>query len=84
MSVVMTWLFNRTGSVPLMVVVHAMHDVVAIGVVPLVDTRLPLMAFTLSGTALCLIAVVLVLLCGPQLGSRNPAGHPAPVGRPRT
>ena len=70
MSVVMTWLFNRTGgSVVLMVAVHAMYDVVSIGVIPLAETGLPLPAFTLSGTVLGLIAVVLVLFEGPHLGS---------------
>jgi membrane protease YdiL (CAAX protease family) len=69
MSVVMTWLFNRTGgSVVLMVVLHAMYDVVSIGVVPLAETRLPVLAFALSGTVLCLVAVVLLLADGPQLG----------------
>jgi len=71
MSVVMAWLFNRTGgSVVLMVAVHAVYDVVSIGVVPLADARLPLLAFTLSGAVLCLIAVGLVLLNGPHLGGR--------------
>jgi membrane protease YdiL (CAAX protease family) len=76
MSVVMTWLFNRTGgSVVLMVAVHAMYDVVSIGVVPLVDTRNPLLAFTLSGILLCLIAVVLMLLDGPQFGGSTRHSH---------
>jgi CAAX protease family protein len=71
MSVVMTWLFNRTGSsVVLMVVLHATYDVISIGVVPLAETRLPLLAFTLGGTVLWLVAVVIVLN-GPQLG-RSP------------
>ena len=69
MSVVMTWLFNRTGgSVVLMVVLHAMYDVVSLGVVPLGETNVPLLAFGLSGTVLGLLAVVFVLVNGPQLG----------------
>jgi membrane protease YdiL (CAAX protease family) len=69
MSVVMTWLFNRTGgSVVLMVLLHATYDVVAIGVVPLAETTVPLLAFALSTAALCLIAVTLLLIEGPQLG----------------
>lgn len=69
MSVVMTWLFNRTGgSVVLMVVLHATYDVLSIGVVPLAETTVPLLAFGLSGAALCLVAVIVVLVHGPQLG----------------
>ena len=69
MSVVMTWLFNRTGgSVVLMVLLHATYDVVSIGVVPLVETTVPLLVLGLSGAVLCLIAVALLLVDGPQLG----------------
>ena len=69
MSVVMTWLFNHTGgSLVLMVLLHATYDVVSIGVVPLVETTVPLLAFGLSGAVLCLIAVALLLVDGPQLG----------------
>jgi membrane protease YdiL (CAAX protease family) len=69
MSVVMTWLFNRTGgSVVLMVVLHAMYDVVSLGVVPLGETNVPLLAFGLSATVLGLLGVVFVLVNGPQLG----------------
>ena len=57
MSIVMTWMFNHTGSVVLMVLLHAMYDVVSIGVVPLAETTVPLLAFALSGVVLCLIAV---------------------------
>lgn len=70
MSVVMTWLFNRTGSVLLVAVCHAVYDVVAIGVVPLAGTTVPLLAFALSAAALCVVAVALVAVTGPQLGRR--------------
>ena len=70
MSVVMTWLFNHTGSVVLMVLVHAMYDVVAIGVVPLAATTVPLLAFALGGAVLCIMALTLALVAGPDLGRR--------------
>ena len=70
MSVVMTWVFNHTGSVVLMVLLHAMYDVVAIGVVPLVATTVPLLAFGLSGAVLCMMALTLALVAGPDLGRR--------------
>jgi hypothetical protein len=69
MSIVMTWLFNHTGgSVLLMVLLHASYDVVAIGVVPLAETTVPLLAFALGAALLCLVAVILLLVHGPQLG----------------
>ena len=89
MSIVMTWMFNHTGSVVLMVLLHATYDVVSIGVVPLVETTVPLLAFALSGVVLCLIAVLLVVITGPQLGApsgatasaNTPADSIAPDGR---
>ena len=89
MSIVMTWMFNHTGSVVLMVLLHATYDVVSIGVVPLVETTVPLLAFALSGVVLCLIAVILVVITGPQLGApsgatasaNTPADSIAPDGR---
>ena len=79
MSVVMTWVFNHTrGSVLLMAVLHAAYDVISIGVVPLVGTSVPLLAFSLGAGVLCLVAVVLALTQGPDLRrggtSREPAG----------
>jgi membrane protease YdiL (CAAX protease family) len=75
MSVVMTWLFHRTGgSVVVMVVLHATYDLVSVGVVPLSETGVPLLAFALSGTVLALLAVLLVLRHGRQLAGRRPAG----------
>jgi membrane protease YdiL (CAAX protease family) len=68
MSVVMTWFFNHTGSVILMVLLHAMYDVVSIGVVPLADTTMPLLAFALSAAVLCLLAGTLLFIAGPELG----------------
>ena len=50
MSVITAWLFNRTNSVPLTTLTHAMYDVVAIAVMPLIETGSPLTALAL-GTA---------------------------------
>jgi len=52
MSIAMTWVFNRTGSVVLMVLFHATYDVVAIGVIPLAGTGLPLLTFALTTAVL--------------------------------
>ena len=69
MSVVMTWVFNHTsGSVLLMAVLHAAYDVISIGVVPLVGTTVPLLAFSLSAAVLCLVAITLILAQGLDLG----------------
>jgi len=81
MSVVMTWVFNNTGgSVVLMVVLHAVYDVVSIGVMPLGETGVPLLAFATSGAVLCLVAVTLVLVTGPALG-RSTGTRPATLAR---
>lgn len=68
MSIVMTWVFNRTGSVVLMVLFHAAYDVVAIGVIPLAGTGQPLLAFALTAAVMSLAAVLLIVIAGPELG----------------
>ena len=78
MSVVMTWLFNRTGSIILMVLVHAMYDVITLGVVPLAQTTTPLLAFALTAATLCLVAATLRLVVGPRLGQPAQSNHQTP------
>ena len=69
MSVVMTWVFNQTRqSVVVVATLHAMYDVVSIGVVSLVETTVPLLAFALRAGLLCLVVLVLVLVYGAHLG----------------
>ena len=79
MSVIMTWVFNHTReSVLLMALLHAAYDVVSIGVVPLIGTRVPLLAFSLSAGVLCLVAITLVITQGSNLGAPRPP-VPEPV-----
>jgi membrane protease YdiL (CAAX protease family) len=74
MSIVMTWVFNRTGSVMLTVLLHATYDVVAIGVIPLAGTGLPLLAFALTTAVVSLAAVLLIVVTGPELGRLSDVG----------
>ena len=67
----MTWVFNRTGSVILMVLLHATYDVVAIGVIPLTGTGLPLLTFALTTAVVSLAAVLLIVAAGPELGRQS-------------
>jgi uncharacterized protein len=74
MSVVITWVFNHTRqSLIVATAVHAMYDVVSIGVVPLGETTMPLLAFALSAGLMCLVALVLVFVQGVHLGRRTEA-----------
>ena len=47
---------------------HAMYDTVAIGVAPLVETGVPLLAFSVTAVVTWLIAVGLVVATGGNLG----------------
>jgi uncharacterized protein len=72
MSVVMTWVFNHIHqSVVVATALHAMYDVVSIGVVPLGETTVPLLAFALSAGLMSLVALVLVFVQGVDLGARR-------------
>jgi membrane protease YdiL (CAAX protease family) len=81
MSVVMTWLFNHTGSIILMVLVHAMYDVITLGVVPLAQTTTPLLAFSLTAATLGLVAATLRLAVGSRLGQPAQSNHQTPSSR---
>jgi membrane protease YdiL (CAAX protease family) len=79
MSVIMTFVFNGSReSVPVVALMHAMYDTVAIGVAPLVETGLPLLAFSLTAVVTWLIAVGLVVVTGGSLG-RQGQPHPQPL-----
>jgi uncharacterized protein len=72
MSIVMTWMFNHSRqSVIVATAAHALYDVVSIGVVPLGETTTPLLAFTLGTGLMCVIALLLVVADGMDLGWRR-------------
>jgi hypothetical protein len=50
-----------------------MYDVVSIGVVPLGETKVPLLAFALGAGLMCLVALVLVFAQGVYLGRPSEA-----------
>jgi membrane protease YdiL (CAAX protease family) len=74
-SVILTALFNEGGqSVALVALAHAMYDTVAIGVSPLAETGVPLLAFALTAAVASVFAGGLVALTGASLRfSRQPA-----------
>ena len=48
-SVILTFVFNGSReSVPVVALMHATYDTVAIGMAPLVETGMPLMAFSVT------------------------------------
>ena len=69
MSIVLTWVFNHSRqSVIVATIAHAMYDVVSIGIVPLGETTTPLLALALGAGLMCLIALLLVVVQGMDLG----------------
>ena len=69
MSIVLTWVFNHSRqSVIVAAAAHAMYDVVSIGVVPLGETTTPLLAFALGAGLMCVIALLVVVVEGKDLG----------------
>jgi membrane protease YdiL (CAAX protease family) len=68
LSIVMTWVFNHTGSVPLMVVMHASLDTTTNFVSPPNETVSTIAVFALSALVMWLIALIIMLRTGPDLG----------------
>lgn len=80
-SVIMTFVFNGSReSVPVVALMHAMYDTVAIGMAPLVETGVPLMAFSVTAIVTWVIAIGLVVGTGGSLGrQRHPHPQPQPI-----
>jgi membrane protease YdiL (CAAX protease family) len=68
LSVLMTWVFNHTGSVPIMVVMHASLDTTTNFVAPPNETASTIAVFALSALVIWLIALIIILRTGPDLG----------------
>ncbi len=79
-SVILTFVFNGSReSVPVVALMHAMYDTVAIGMAPLVETGMPLMAFSLTAIVTWVIAVGLIVASRGTLGrSTSPQLQPLP------
>jgi uncharacterized protein len=74
MSVILAFVFNNARqSLPLVALVHAMYDTVSIGVMPLVETGVPLLAFSLGAGLTALFAIGVVGATGPSLALRRGA-----------
>jgi hypothetical protein len=74
-SIIMTWVFNHTGSVPLMVIMHASLDTIQF-VSPVNQTASTIIAFSLISLVMWLIALFIILRTGPDLGrTRKVALH---------
>jgi membrane protease YdiL (CAAX protease family) len=72
-SVILTALFNAAGqSVALVAVAHATYDTVAIGVSPLAETGVPLLAFALIAVVAGVVVVGLVAMTGSSLRFSRP------------
>ena len=74
-SVILTFVFNGSReSVPVVALMHATYDTVAIGMAPLVETGMPLMAFSLTAVVMWVIAVGLIVATGGTLGQVDEPG----------
>jgi uncharacterized protein len=70
MSILMTFVFNNARqALPVVVLMHAMYDTVSIGVLPLIGTGVPLLAFGLSAAVAWVAVIGVVTATGPRLGS---------------
>jgi membrane protease YdiL (CAAX protease family) len=68
MSVILAFVFtNARQALPVVTFVHAMYDTVSIGVVPVVGTGLPLLAFALSAGLTALVAFGVIAATGASL-----------------
>ena len=80
-SVIMTFVFNGSHeSVPVVALMHATYDTVAIGMAPLVETGMPLMAFSVTAIVMWVVAIGLVVVTGGSLGratTRRPEPQPS-------
>jgi membrane protease YdiL (CAAX protease family) len=71
-SVFMSFIFNRSReSVPAVALAHAIYDTVAIGVAPLIETTVPLIAFALTAVVAWVAVIGLVAVTGPGLGKET-------------
>ena len=71
MSVILAFVFNNARqALPVVTLVHAMYDTVSIGVVPLVGTGVPLLAFGLSAGLTALVALGVIVATGASLAIR--------------
>ena len=77
-SVIMSFVFNGSReSVPVVTFIHAMYDTVAIGVSPLIETTVPLLAFSMTAVVAWLVVLGLVAATGSNLGRTTAHEHSA-------
>lgn len=83
LSVFMSFVFNGSReSVPVVALAHAMYDAVAIGVAPLIETTVPLLALSLTAVVAWLLAIGLVAVTRGDLGREtglSDAAAPVPI-----
>jgi uncharacterized protein len=80
-SVFMSFVFNGSReSVPVVALAHAMYDTVAIGVAPLIETTVPLLAFALTAVVAWVLVIGLIVVTGPGLGKETPAMRDSAAG----
>ena len=71
MSVILAFVFNNARqAIPVVTLVHAMYDTIAIGVMPVGATGVPLLAFALSAGLTALVALGVIAATGASLAIR--------------